>query len=99
MTAYLILDIDVHHEALYARYVAQATSVIEKAGGRYLVRGGRVVTLSGDWHPKRLVVIEFDTVEQAQQCLSSPEYRAIAPLREQAAVSRAIIVEGYGPTQ
>jgi len=58
-----------------------------------------VITLSGEWHPKRLVVIEFKTVEQARKCLASPEYLEIAPLREQAAVSRAIIVEGYAPPQ
>jgi uncharacterized protein (DUF1330 family) len=99
MSAYLILDIDVTDQEMYARYVARATSIIEKAGGRYLVRGGRVTRLSGEWLPKRLVVIEFKSVEQAQQCFSSPEYLKIAPLREQAAVSRAIIVEGYAPPQ
>lgn len=98
MSGYLILDIDVTDRELYGRYVAQATSIIEKAGGRYLVRGGRVTCLSGGWNPQRLVVIEFETVEQARRCLDSTEYRTIAPLREQAAVSRAIIVEGYAAT-
>ena len=99
MSAYLILDIDVHNQELYARYVAQATSIIEKAGGRYLVRGGRVTRLSGEWLPKRLVVIRFETVQQARDCFASPEYRKIAPLREEAATSRAVIVEGYAPPQ
>jgi len=99
MSAYLILDIDVHNQELYARYVAQATSIIEKAGERYLVRGGRVTRLSGEWLPKRLVVIRFETVQQAKDCFASPEYRKIAPLREEAATSRAVIVEGYAPPQ
>jgi uncharacterized protein (DUF1330 family) len=99
MSAYLILDIDVHNQELYARYVAQATSIIEKAGGRYLVRGGRVTRLSGEWLPKRLVVIRFETVQQAKDCFASPEYRKIAPLREEAATSRAVIVEDYAPPQ
>jgi uncharacterized protein (DUF1330 family) len=99
MSAYLILDIEVTNPELYARYVARAGAIIEKEGGRYLVRGGRVITLSGEWHPQRLVVIEFTSVQLAQQCLASPEYRAIAPLREQGAISRAIIVEGCAPLQ
>ncbi len=99
MAAYLILDIEVTNPELYAQYVARARAIIENAGGRYLVRGGRVITLSGEWHPKRLVVIEFKTVEQAQACLASPEYRTIAPLREGGAISRAIIVEGCAPPQ
>jgi uncharacterized protein (DUF1330 family) len=97
MSAYLILDIDVTDQELYAQYVARARDIIENAGGRYLVRGGRVITLSGEWHPKRLVVIEFTSVEQAQRCLASPEYQTIAPLRERGAISRAIIVEGCAP--
>ena len=99
MAAYLILDIEVTDQELYAEYVARARTIIENAGGRYLVRGGRVITLSGEWHPKRLVVIEFTSVELAQQCLASPEYRAIAPLRERGAISRAIIAEGFAPPQ
>ena len=99
MSAYLMLDIEVTNPELYAEYVARARAIIENAGGRYLVRGGRVITLSGEWHPKRLVVIEFTSVEQAQRCLASPEYRAIAPLREEGAISRAIIVEGCAPPQ
>jgi len=99
MSAYLILDIDVTNQELYAEYVARATSIIESAGGRHLVRGGSVTRLSGEWHPKRLVAIEFKTVEQARQCFASTEHLEIAPLREQAAISRAIIVEGYSPPQ
>jgi len=99
MSAYVILDIEVKNQEMYAQYVARATSIIEKAGGRYVVRGGKVTILSGTWHPKRLVVIEFKTVEEARQCFASPEYLAIAPLREQATISNAIIVEGYTPAR
>jgi len=98
MSAYVILDIEVHNQEMYAQYVERAGSIIEKAGGRYLVRGGKVTQLSGTWRPKRLVVIEFKTVEQARQCFASAEYLHIAPLREQATTSHALIVEGYAPS-
>lgn len=97
MSAYVLLDIEVRDQEMYAQYVARATAIIEKAGGRYLVRGGKVTPLSGTWQPKRLVVIEFSSVEQARQCFSSAEYLTIAPLRERATISNAIIVEGYTP--
>lgn len=96
MSVYLILDIEVTDSAMYSRYIAKAPTIIEQFGGRYLVRGGAITPVSGSWSPERLVVIEFASAARAQECLNSPEYREISPLREQATVSRAIIVEGYG---
>jgi uncharacterized protein (DUF1330 family) len=67
---------------------------VEKYGGCYHVRGEKILPL-GDWKPERVVVIEFQNKNQIQKWLISPEYAAIAPLREGGAVSQAIIVEGY----
>jgi uncharacterized protein (DUF1330 family) len=94
MSAYLILEIAVTDQAQYSRYITKAPAIIERFGGRYLVRGGTVTPVSGSWSPERMVVIEFASAVRAQECQNSPEYREIAPLREQATVSRAIIVEG-----
>ena len=95
MSAYLILDIKVTDSVMYSRYIAQAPAIIAQYGGRYLVRGKEVTPISGSWNPERIVVIAFESVARAQACLSSPEYQQIVALREQATVSRAIIVEGY----
>jgi uncharacterized protein (DUF1330 family) len=90
----MIVEINVEDEKLYAEYVARVPAVVEKHGGRYLVRGGNVTSLSGNWNPERVVVIEFETAAQVQQCFSSSEYLALSPLREQSASSRAIVVDG-----
>jgi uncharacterized protein (DUF1330 family) len=50
--------------------------------------------LSGDWHPERVVVIVFETIEQLRKCFRSSEYLALAPLRERSTRSEAIVVEG-----
>jgi uncharacterized protein (DUF1330 family) len=94
MPVYQIVDLDVHDAGLYARYVAQVGNIVNRYGGRYLARGGKVTPLSGDWQPVRLVLIEFDSLEQLQQCYASPEYREIAAWREQSSQSRSIVVEG-----
>jgi len=59
-----------------------------------LVRGGRVTPISGDWNPERIVIVEFDDMDQLQKCMFSPEYTEIAPIREEAAISKVIVVEG-----
>ena len=69
--------------------------VVEQYGGRYLARSGEVSTMVGDWRPERIVLIEFETIEQVQEFFASPEYQALVSLREQSAATRAIIVEGY----
>jgi uncharacterized protein (DUF1330 family) len=95
MPVYIIIDTAVMDQGLYEEYVERIPAVVEQYGGRYLVRGGEVVTLAGDWHSERIVVLEFASSEQAQEYLTSPEYLALASLRENAISSRAIIVPGY----
>ncbi|MCH7699297.1 MAG: DUF1330 domain-containing protein [Chloroflexi bacterium] len=80
MAVYMILEIEVVDADTYAGYVKQAPATVEQYGGRYLVRGGAVTPLSGEWEPQRMVVIEFPTMERSQEWLTSPEYSAIAPL-------------------
>ncbi len=91
----MILEIEVVDADTYAGYVKQAPTTVEQYGGRYLVRGGEVTPLTGGWYPQRIVVIEFPSMERFQEWLSSPEYSAIAPLREQSTKSKVIVVEGY----
>jgi uncharacterized protein (DUF1330 family) len=94
MPVYLIIEITVIDPEVYGEYVEQVSALVEQYGGRYLARGGDVVPLTDDWQPQRIVLIQFDTIDQVQDCFASPEYRALVPLREQSTTSRAIIVEG-----
>jgi len=95
MAVYMIVEIQAVNAVMYAEYVRKVRSVVEAHGGRYLARGGRVLFLSGDWKPERLILIAFTSFEQVERCLASPEYRELAPLREASTRSRAIVVEGY----
>jgi uncharacterized protein (DUF1330 family) len=95
MTAYLIAEIDVSDPAVYERYKTLAAETFAQHGGRYVVRGGRAVSLEGD-APKRIVVVEFDSVEAAERWHRSEEYQAARRLRELASTGRLYVVEGMG---
>jgi len=95
MSVYVIIDITVVDQGLYEEYVARVPVVVEQYRGRYLVRGGDVVALAGGWRPERIVVLEFESLDQAQEYLTSPENLVLAPLREKSITARAIIVQGY----
>jgi len=94
MTAYVIVDIQVTDPVGYEEYKKLAPPVVAAYGGKYLARGGKTETLEGDWSPKRLVILEFESVERAKAWLNSPEYRAARQLRHQTAKTNMVVVEG-----
>ena len=94
MPAYVILDINITDVELYENYKKLAPSAIETYGGRYLTRGGCAENLEGNWQPNRVVMLEFDSVEQAKNWINSDEYREARVMRHQSAISQAIVVEG-----
>ena len=95
MAAYLVVDITaIHDEQTYARYRSQVSSGLEAAGGRYLVRGGDVEVIEGDWRPGRMVIVRFDSMEAAQRWWASPEYEPLRQLRQTSASTNMVLVQG-----
>jgi uncharacterized protein (DUF1330 family) len=94
MPAYLIVETDITDPVQYELYKAASPAAIEAGGGRFLARGGELAVLEGDWHPKRLVLVEFPDLEAAQRFYDSPEYAAARKLREGAATLTMVAVEG-----
>ena len=94
MTAYFIVDNEVTDHAGFEEYRNQVPATVEKYGGKFLVRGGRVQALEGDWKPKRIVVTEFPTTEHAQRWYDSEEYRVLKALRLRTARGSVVLVEG-----
>jgi uncharacterized protein (DUF1330 family) len=94
MTAYVIVDIDITDPEGYKEYVKLAPEAVKLYGGKYLARGGPNETLEGDWHAKRLVILEFESVVQAKAWLNSEEYAPARALRYKYARTNMTIVEG-----
>lgn len=94
MTAYLIVENDVLDPERYREVIRLTPPTVEQYGGRYLARGGETETLEGDWQPRRVVIIEFESMVQARAWWDSPEYRPVRDLRHQTARTRMILTEG-----
>ena len=94
MAAYVLVDIEVTDQETYDDYRRQVPSLVEKYDGKYLVRGGDLETLEGDWQPKRLIVLEFPSVVNAKQFYDSEEYGPLKALRIKATNSKMVLVEG-----
>jgi uncharacterized protein (DUF1330 family) len=94
MAAYVIADLTILDPQGFETYRQMVPATISQYGGKYVVRGGPMETLEGEWQPNRLVVIEFASAERAKQWWSSEEYREAKALRQRTAHSNLLIIEG-----
>ena len=94
MVAYVISDVEPRDAGLIERYRTLAQASIARYGGRYIVRGGPVETVEGDWTPEHLVIIEFPDMDRAHQWYRSEAYAEALTVAEHALSRRLIFVEG-----
>ena len=95
---FMILDITVHDTVMYEQYRVKVEPVIKKFGGKYLIRSGgmafdtdpprKVISVEGGWNPDRLIIVQWNSMEQLQKFATSAEYIAIAGLRANSAATK-----------
>lgn len=94
MAAYMITYLDVTDPEAFDAYRKAAVPSLEHYKVRPLVLDGKFEVLEGMVQPKSIVVLEFETMEHAKQWYESPEYAPTIPMRQKAAESSVILVEG-----
>jgi uncharacterized protein (DUF1330 family) len=95
LAVYLVADIDVHDVETYAEYSRLAQATFEGYGEvTYLVRGGDVEVLEGDWQPKKFFIIRFEDREKAMTWYNSQPYREAMKLRLASSTSNLFMVNG-----
>jgi uncharacterized protein (DUF1330 family) len=94
MRAYIIVEVEVREPHRYEDYKRMVPASLALYGGRFLVRGGKAELLEGNEPPKRIVVLEFPSMEKAKAWWSSAEYAEAKALRQATARARMIVVEG-----
>ncbi len=94
MPAYIVVEVEVHDAERYEKYKSMVPPSLEAHGGRFLVRGGKVEMLEGDWSPRRFVIVEFPSLEKAKAWWASEEYAEAKALRQATATTEMILVEG-----
>ena len=93
--AYLVVESNITDAETFKQYMAAAPEIVKAFGGEYLVRGGRMQVLEGDWQPPRLTVLRYPSFEQAKAMYDSPAYTHARSLRQGAtACFNMVLVEG-----
>ncbi len=95
MSAYVIARINVTDPEDYKTYASQTIALAEKAGGRFLVKGGRQTMLEGN-SPDRHIIIEFPDHDSALNWYNSQAYQRILPIALSSSERDIVIVDGLG---
>lgn len=94
MTAYAIVRVHVTDPDQYKNYMALSPGAVEAHGGKFIARGGEAEVLEGDADDRRVVLLEFPSMEAARTFYDSPEYLEARAARAGAAEMHMQIVEG-----
>jgi uncharacterized protein (DUF1330 family) len=95
MSAYVVAHVDVKNWDAYREYMRHTPRVIAKFGGRFIARGGEMVTLEGPEETLRVVLVEFPTLDSAKNFYNSPDYKAVRKLREGGGSAKLVAIDGY----
>ncbi len=96
MPAYYLFDVrEIIDQNKLSDYRSKVFATVEQYGGRYLVLGGNVEKVEGEWAPSIPVIIEFPTVAAARAWYQSDEYRPLLELRLAASSADAVLLDGF----
>jgi uncharacterized protein (DUF1330 family) len=94
MSAYVIFDVDICDAARYQEFMAGVRPALEKAGAKYLARGGAHKVHEGDWEPRRIVLLEFPSVAAWEEFYNGPTYQVLKSVRDACSSARLVSVAG-----
>jgi uncharacterized protein (DUF1330 family) len=94
MAAYVIFDVDIRDADRYRDFMNGVKPALEKAGARYLVRGGAHKVHEGDWTPRRIVLLEFPSLQAWEEFYNGPVYRGLKDIRDACSSARLVSVAG-----
>ena len=93
MTAYVIFDVEIRDINRYQDFMSQVKPALAEAGAKYLTRGGAHRIYEGDWHPRRIVILEFPSIEAWESFYNGPIYQGLKAIRDECSSARLVAVE------
>jgi uncharacterized protein (DUF1330 family) len=98
MAGYMIANVEVTDAARFEEYRQKVGAVVAQFGGRFIVLGGDVRCLEGHLPIRRLVVVEFPSLDAAQRFYDSSEYQPLLKIRLASTKSDVVLAAGYWPS-
>ena len=94
MTAYLLVDLDIHDPEGFQEYRSKVPEFITRHGGKYLVAGGEFEIIEGNWQPHRLALFKFPDRQSIRNFCFDPDFAEIAAIRRRSSKTIAVAIDG-----
>jgi uncharacterized protein (DUF1330 family) len=100
MPGYVFMHADVTDPDGYEEFKSLASAAITDHGGRYLVRGGAMQPLEGEWGEwgSRVVLLEFPTYAVALAFYNSDAYQKARQVRLRSSTGSVLAMDGIAVT-
>jgi len=82
----------------YREYMKRTPKIIDQFGGRFIARGADIDTLEGEKETRRMVIIEFPSIEKAKAFYQSDAYQNARQIRANSAEAQFVVLDGFPPT-
>jgi uncharacterized protein (DUF1330 family) len=92
--AYIVVELAVEDHEGFAEYAEKATVTVSEYGGTFIVLAADAEAIEGPEPDGFVTILKFDSVEAAQDWLTSPEYSAVKGIRHSTARTRQYLVQG-----
>jgi uncharacterized protein (DUF1330 family) len=90
---YVVNEAEIIDQAGFQNYATGMQPIIQKHGGRYIIRRGKITEMEGT-APKIFTVYAFENEDKFQAWRSDPDLKKILDTRGNAAKFRSFAVEG-----
>ena len=94
MSAYAIFDVEIYDVERYQDFMSNVKPALETVGAKYLSRGGTHKVYEGDWNPRRIVLLEFPSVDAFEEFYFGEIYQNLKSIRDECSSARLVSVEG-----
>ena len=91
--AYVIAEVEITDAAAFADYVAKAMPTLGSHKVQFLARS-KAHSKEGTAPVGEIVMLRFDSLEEAERWYHGAEYGGAIPLRQRSANTRLFIIEG-----
>ena len=97
MPGYVFMHADVTDPDGYEEFKSLAAAAIADHGGRYLVRGGAMQALEGEWR-SRVILVEFPSYAAALAFYDSGAYQKARQVRLRSSTASVVVMDGISDT-
>ncbi len=94
MPAFVIFDVEIRDATKFTEFMNGVKPAIDQAGGKYLARGGAHKVHEGDWSPRRIVLLEFPSMEAWETFYNGATYQGLKSIRDECSSARLVSVVG-----